>query len=57
MKSIFPSDLNHHQEVHFMAEDEEVIIVPNFSLPQVRLLFGCPLSALLYSEYERLPLY
>lgn len=54
---MFPSDLNHYQEVHFMAEDEEVVIVPNFSLHQVRHLFGCPLSALLYSKYERLPSY
>jgi GINS complex subunit 2 len=29
-----------HQEVHFMAEDEEVVIVPNFSLHQVHLLGG-----------------
>jgi len=29
-----------HQEVHFIAEDEEIIIVPNFSLQHVHLLGG-----------------
>ena len=34
------------QEVHFIAEDEEVIIVPNFSLPQV-CVFSFPVLLLL----------
>uniref|UniRef100_A0A7S0X995 DNA replication complex GINS protein PSF2 n=1 Tax=Mantoniella antarctica TaxID=81844 RepID=A0A7S0X995_9CHLO len=29
-----------HQEVHFVAEDEEIVVVPNFSLPPVHMLGG-----------------
>jgi len=44
-----------HQEVHFLAEDEKVVILPTFALTQVHLLGGtvrperfslCPLSVL-----------
>lgn len=34
-ETLSAESITRSQEVHFIAEDEEIIIVPNFSLPQV----------------------